>query len=73
MSVTHCRSVQKKENEEIVQVVNVSAFETISEADLVAALHELAHPIISLVPDDHNDIVGRISFSPVVLSGHPSP
>lgn len=56
-----------------MQVVNVSAFETISEADLVAALHELAHPIISLVPDDHNDIVGRISFSPVVLSGHPSP
>ena len=73
MSATHCRFVQKKENEEIVQVVNVSAFETSSEADLVAALHELAHPIISLIPDDQGDIVGHIMFSPVVLSGHPTP
>ena len=56
-----------------MQVVNVSAFETSSEADLVAALHELAHPIISLIPDDQGDIVGHIMFSPVVLSGHPTP
>ncbi len=28
---------------------------------------------ISLVPDDHGDMVGHISFSPLVLSGHPSP
>jgi predicted N-acetyltransferase YhbS len=73
VSVTHCKFVQKKENKEIVQVVNVSAFETISEADLVAALHELAHSTISLVPDDHGDIVSHISFSPVAFSGHPSP
>lgn len=64
---------EKKEDRASVRLVNVSTFETASEADLVAALHEQAHPIISLVPDDHGDIVGHISFSLVVLSGHPSP
>lgn len=62
---------EKKEDGANVRVVNVSAFETTSEADLVAALHEQAHPIISLVADDRGDIVGHIMFSPVALTGHP--
>jgi putative acetyltransferase len=54
-----------------VHTVNSSAFETPAEANLVDALRNEAHPIISLVADDDGLIVGHIMFSPVSLSGHP--
>jgi putative acetyltransferase len=54
-----------------VHAVNVSAFETPAEADLVDALREQAHPVISLVAVEGGTIVGHIMFSPVSLSGHP--
>lgn len=53
-----------------VHTVNLSAFETPAEADLVDALREQAEPIVSLVAEDHGAIVGHIMFSPVFLSGH---
>jgi putative acetyltransferase len=54
-----------------VHAVNVSAFETPLEADLVDALREQAEPLVSLVAEDNGAIVGHIMFSPVSLSGHP--
>ena len=62
---------ENEEDKASARVVNVAAFETASEANLVVALHEQAHPIISLVADDQGAIVGHIMFSPAVLTGHP--
>lgn len=53
-----------------VHAVNVSAFETPAEADLVDVLRKEAHPIVSLVAEQDGAIVGHIMFSPVTLSGH---
>jgi len=55
-----------------VRAVNVSAFETALEANLVDALRAQAQPLVSLVADDDSAIVGHIMFSPVSLSGHPA-
>jgi putative acetyltransferase len=51
-----------------VHAINVSAFETPAEADLVDGLREQASPIISLVAQEHLEIVGHIMFSPATLS-----
>lgn len=55
-----------------VHAVNVSAFETPTEANLVEVLRKEAHPIVSFVVEDEGTIVGHIMFSPVSLSGHAS-
>jgi putative acetyltransferase len=55
-----------------VHAVNVSAFETPAEANLVDALREQAQPFVSLVAEDNGAIVGQIMFSPVSLPGHPA-
>ena len=55
-----------------VHAVNVSAFETSEEANLVDALREQARPLVSLIAEDNGAIVGHIMFSPVSLAGHPS-
>jgi putative acetyltransferase len=54
-----------------VYTVNESAFDTPAEANLVEALRREAHPIISLVAEDEETIVGHVMFSPVTLIGHP--
>ena len=54
-----------------VHALNVSAFETPSEANLVDALREHALPVVSLVAEENRAIVGHIMFTPVDLSGHP--
>ena len=53
-----------------VHAVNVSAFETPAEANLVDALRDQAQPLVSLIAEDNGAIVGHIMFSPVSLSGH---
>ena len=53
-----------------VHAVNVSAFETPSEANLVDALREQAQPLVSLIAEDNGAVVGHIMFSPVSLSGN---
>jgi putative acetyltransferase len=50
-----------------IRAVNVSAFGTTAEADLVEALCERAAPIISLVADADGVIVGHILFTPMTL------
>ncbi len=51
-------------------MVNLTAFEAPTEADLVDVLREQAEPIVSLVADDDDAIVGHILFSPVTLTAH---
>ncbi len=55
-----------------VRAVNVAAFETAAEADLVEALRARARPLVSLVAEAAGAIVGHIMFSPVTLPGHPT-
>jgi putative acetyltransferase len=55
-----------------VRAVNVAAFETPAEADLVDALRARARPLVSLVAAERGAIVGHILFSPVTLPGRPS-
>ena len=62
---------EEKRDWTAVHALNVSAFETPVEADLVDALRQEAHPIVSLVAEDESVIVGHILFSPVILSGFP--
>ena len=54
-----------------IRAVNLVAFETSAEADLVDLLREQAEPIVSLVADDGENIAGHILFSPVTLLTHP--
>ncbi len=63
---------EKENDQDAVHTVNVSAFETPSEADLVNAIREQAKPIVSLVAEDDGEVVGHIMFSPVSLSGSPN-
>ncbi len=62
---------EKENDRDAVYAVNVSAFETPSEADLVDALRDQAQPIVSLVAEENGEVVGHIMFSPVSLTGHP--
>jgi putative acetyltransferase len=47
------------------------AFGSDIEADLVDALRKEARPIISLVAQDAEEVIGHIMFSPVTLSSAP--
>ena len=55
-----------------VRALNVAAFETPLEANLVEALRGQARPLVSLVAEENAAIVGHIMFSPVALTGHPA-
>jgi putative acetyltransferase len=65
--------IRNEEEKDFVAVhaVNVSAFESPAEANLVDALRKQARPVISLVAESNKTVVGHIMFSPVSLSGHP--
>lgn len=54
-----------------IHSLNASAFETCAEADLVDALRVQVHPVISLVAEEADTVLGHVMFSPVSLSGHP--
>ena len=54
-----------------IRAVNLAAFETSTEADLVDALRQRATPLISLVAEDDGSIVGHVLFSPVTLVSQP--
>ena len=55
---------------EAIYAVNVAAFETPAEADLVSLLRKEADPTISLVAEEDGAIAGHIMFSPASLAGH---
>ena len=54
-----------------VRAVNEAAFDTSLEADLVEVLRDKGLPLISLVAEVDDEVVGHILFSPVSLTGHP--
>src|SRR5690606_19659416 len=53
-----------------VHALNASVFATPAEASLVDALREQAQPVVSIIAQDNETIIGHIMFSPVSLSGH---
>jgi len=55
---------------EIIWKVNVEAFETEAEANLVNSLRDSGCTFISLVAETDNKVVGHILFTPVELSGN---
>ena len=60
----------RQENEDDqpeVHKINEIAFGQPDEADLVDALRRSAHPYISLVAVEQDDVVGHIFFSPVTI------
>ncbi len=56
-----------------IREVNLSAFPTAEEADLVDRLRRDAHPLISLVAEMDRVILGHILFTPVELQVEFSP
>lgn len=52
-----------------IRKINAAAFETEAEARLVDDLRDSGIPLISLVAEVNETIVGHILFSPVTLSG----
>lgn len=62
---------EKEQDLTAVHALNAAVFETTAEADLVDALRQQDLPVISLVAEEANAVVGHIMFSPVSLSGHP--
>ena len=62
---------KKEKDSAAVHALNVAAFETPAEANLVDALRQQARPVVSLVAEEDQAVVGHIMFSPVDFSGHP--
>lgn len=60
---------EQEADRETVYAVNAAAFKTEAEAKLVDVRRAHAHPIVSLVAEEHGEIVSHIMFSPVSLSG----
>ena len=54
-----------------VRVLNVTAFGSATEANIVDVLRAQAHDVLSLVAEEDGTIVGHIMFSPVRVIGAP--
>ncbi len=54
-----------------IRKVNLDAFETDAEANLVDALRNSGIDLISLVAEENGDIIGHILFSPVTIDDFP--
>ena len=63
----HIRPEQEADRQQI-RIINTSAFETDAEANLVDALRQCDIPLISLVAEEGNQLIGHILFSPVSLA-----
>lgn len=61
---------EESQDQQAVRSVNLAAFETAAEANLVDALRQQARPLVSLVAQVGEEVVGHIMFSPVSLDGH---
>ncbi len=66
----HIRNEQERDWA-FVHALNVAVFETAAEANLVDALRQQARPVVSLVAEEDQAVVGHIIFSPVELPVHP--
>ena len=59
---------ESADDQAAIYSIDVSAFETSAEADLVDTLRGQAEPFISPVAEDAGAVVGHIMFTPVSLS-----
>lgn len=66
--MTHIRLEQPGDINNIRQV-NLAAFDTAAEANLVDALRSAGVELISLVSEKEGEIIGHILFSPVSIDG----
>lgn len=64
------RAENAADQAEVAKIVE-DAFESTAEAGLVDALRSQATPLVSLVAEDKNAIIGHIMFSPVSLADYP--
>ena len=62
---------ERQGDAERIRGVNLAAFETSTEADLVDALRRQATPLVSLVAEDNANVTGHVLFSPVTLASDP--
>jgi putative acetyltransferase len=63
---------EKPEDIQRIRQINIKAFDTDGEADLVDALRDSRIPLISLVAEENGELVGHILFSPVTLDDNNS-
>jgi putative acetyltransferase len=61
------------EDTQKIRQINIKAFDTDAEADLVDALRNSSIPLISLVAEKDGELVGHILFSPVTLDNNNPP
>jgi putative acetyltransferase len=54
-----------------IRGVNLAAFQTSTEADLVDVLRRRATPLVSLVAEDDAGVIGHVMFSPATLDSEP--
>lgn len=66
----HVRA-ERPEDHTTVRAINLAAFDTATEADLVDALRDQADPVISLVAEQDGAVVGHVMFTPVTWAEHP--
>lgn len=66
-------SIRSEQPQDVAGIrhVNRSAFDSTVEADIVDTLRQRAHPFVSLVAVDGDEVIGHIAFSAVTLSSHP--
>ena len=62
---------ERQDDAERIRRVNLAAFETSTEADLVDTLRRRATPLVSLVAEDDANVIGHILFSPVTVASEP--
>ena len=58
---------EKPDDRNEIRHINIEAFDTDAEADLIDALRESDIPLISLVAEENGELVGHILFSPITL------
>lgn len=62
---------ERQGDAERIRAVNLVAFATSTEADLVDALRRQATPLVSLIAEEDATVIGHILFSPVTLANEP--
>jgi putative acetyltransferase len=65
--------IRREEAQDVpkVHAINVAAFGSTVEADIVHALRSDGHDVLSMVAEDDGEIVGHVMFSPVRVVGAP--
>jgi len=65
--------IRREESQDMQQIraINIAAFGTDAEANIVDALRSEATSVVSLIAEDDGRLVGHIMFSPVHVVGAP--